>query len=477
MTGFRALPLFLALCWLALVPAQAQTIAPAPPAKTQTQAVARPTLVPPPAKSGCYSFQGGAWTTVPCASAAYAKSHYPPMQLQYSVNSIAQPSGAAKGQTLPIVFGLVDLVFQTVGTATDNAFGANAFSIQTNPNVFTGNNGVVDGVQFTVQSKLGQPDGLCLWNINVATQNYTNVTCVPVVHARPGGIVVGDHPAVAGFVLGKGFLATVAVLPWSAGGTTTAWAVVAADAFGLAANWNGVSGAPLGFGNGSALTFSSADVQTELAASSCIGDFVPIGNFSLAASLCPGKPQFQPAANVTLVGPGAPPSGIGTLETNNLGLPPTPTLTWINADLVTTTYVSTTPPPPAPTGCFVWSVACGNEITLACDPPAQGVLMSVAGRIAGQTPPAPWTPGGLANPSSPNTVYDAPSQPAFNQFRACAVNSAAQQCVFPVAYSPFTEAQPAGGCPGQPPPPPLPTPSQCRQEGCAVKPSGGCLCQ
>jgi subtilase family serine protease len=137
-------------------------------------------------------------------------------------------------------------------------------------------------------------------------------------------------------------------------------------------------------------------------------------------------------------------------------------------------------PPPPPTNCFVWSLVCGNEATLVCNPPAPGDLLALSGRVAGGNPPNPWTAAGTSIFAAPSIVYDAPSQPNFNEFRACAFNDAGQQqCVWPVPYSPWNTSVPAAGCPGggAPPSPPLPTPSQCAKEGCAVNPRGGCLCQ
>jgi hypothetical protein len=129
--------------------------------------------------------------------------------------------------------------------------------------------------------------------------------------------------------------------------------------------------------------------------------------------------------------------------------------------------------PPAPTGCYVWSLVCGNEATLTCDPPPSGTLLSLAGRNSSLTPLPDFTMGGTSSASAPNIVYDAPSAPDFNQFRACQVNNVSGNCVAPLPYSPYS----ANGCPGGPSPPKPPTPGQCRKEGCSPRPGGGCLCQ
>ena len=129
--------------------------------------------------------------------------------------------------------------------------------------------------------------------------------------------------------------------------------------------------------------------------------------------------------------------------------------------------------PAAPTGCYVWSLVCGNEATLTCNPPPNGTLLNLAGRNSNLTPLPAFTMGGASSASDPSIVYDAPSAPDFNQFRACQVNNVSSSCIASVPYSPYS----AIGCPGGPSPPNPPTPGQCRKEGCSPRPGGGCLCQ
>ena len=74
-----------------------------------------------------------------------------------------------------------------------------------------------------------------------------------------------------------------------------------------------------------------------------------------------------------------------------------------------------------------------------------------------------------------NIVYDASIEVGDDEFEACAQQQNPpfrRSCVYPV---PFVGPD-LDGCPGHPPRPPLPTPRQCRQEGCEPRKGGGCIC-
>jgi hypothetical protein len=159
-----------------------------------------PLVPPPPAKAGCYHYGPSGWVEVSCATDEYVKEHYPHPDIQYGISSTAT---GATGKPLPlaaVAYGVLDITFNAVGSISDKYYGTNAFSIQNNTNAFTGSNGDLDAVQFTVQSKPGQPDGVCIWNVDVTTQNYGNKSCAPAPNARGGGIDAGDEPIVEGYI-------------------------------------------------------------------------------------------------------------------------------------------------------------------------------------------------------------------------------------------------------------------------------------
>jgi hypothetical protein len=133
--------------------------------------------------------------------------------------------------------------------------------------------------------------------------------------------------------------------------------------------------------------------------------------------------------------------------------------------------------PLPPTNCFVWSLTCGNQASLLCNPLPDSESLVLLSRRANQTPPAAWSGAGVTGgtPSSPAMcVYDGVTAPTDNEFEACAVDpSGNRQCIWPVPYSPPDLT----GCPGGPPKPPPPAPRVCLKEGCQPRPGGGCLCQ
>jgi hypothetical protein len=306
-----------------------------------------PLVPPPPAKAGCYHYGPSGWVEVSCATDEYVKEHYPHPDIQQGIVSTAT---AATGKPLPLAYGVVDITFNAVGSISDNYFGTNAFSIQNNTNGFFGSNGDLDIVQFTVQSKPGQSDGVCIWNVDVTTQNYNNTSCTPAPNARGGGIDAGDEPVVQGYILPGHFIGITAYLPWAEGGAGVPWATVSPDTYDLADNWIQVSGGVLGFGTplgvklGDALTFSYADLWTQIGASICAADTVP--SFPIPSS-CPAQPLFYPYATVL------PPLSAQTIETNNLVTPPSiPPITWANNDLALLGYPEMVPIP----GCQLSSV-------------------------------------------------------------------------------------------------------------------------
>jgi hypothetical protein len=298
-----------------------------PPPAPSSNAVAPPSEgrpPPPPAKAGCFQYGPSGWKEVGCATEEYVRKHYPHLQLQNAIISTPPRGGGGTGS--PLVYGVVDLSFRAVGSITDNKFGANFFSIQNNTNIFTGNNGHNAAVQFAVSHQSSE-SGVCVWNVDVTTQNY-NTSCATVSNTRTGGFAAGDDPRIEGRVLPGGLLSVTAYLPWVQSGTSSPIAVNGPDTYGLAANWTTATGAVLGFGNASKLTFSSADIWARIAVSTCQGDTSPTDN---PGSSCPGQPQFKPSATVGL--------NSETQETNNLiSLATLPQIIWLNTGLAEIAY-------------------------------------------------------------------------------------------------------------------------------------------
>jgi hypothetical protein len=286
-----------------------------------------------PEDEGCYSYTASRWEVVPCATDDYVEAHYPHPELQFSLLSV--PKTGKTHHTVPLVYGVVLLTFEEVGTEKDSAAGAEAWSIQNNTNLFTGTNGHLDGVQFADQSDPNGPDGVCVWNVDVTTQDYSARKCVSVPRVRPGGFVKNDQAQVTGKVVSGDRLSVQAFLPWS--GSIASWGVVTKDKFGLAGHWTEVSGSVLGEGGSSKATFSSARVWTRLLAASCKNDN-EIGTWGDLD--CPSDAVLEPSAIASNAG--------NTGESNNLvpviGKAPAnePTISWANKWAVYTDYVSTT---------------------------------------------------------------------------------------------------------------------------------------
>jgi len=281
------------------------------------------------ARPGCYVNLQNGWKPVACATDDYVRAHYPHPELQFSILSTPRAGEPERGSTLPLVFGRIDMLFHSVGTSTDYTYGPNAFSLQENTNLFSGSNKKLDGVQFVDQSHPGQPDGLCIWNVDVTDQVY-HPTCLNVPKLRAGGFVAGDKPEILGFVLPGGLLQIIGILPWSIG----LWTIIVPDEYGLTGRWSEVSGAPLGFGDGSHLHFSHADESTRVYAGTCYDDY------DASEDTCSNRVVFNSSAVASDAG--------NTEETNNLipviGEPPFvfPGLSEDNPNLMYMDYYTST---------------------------------------------------------------------------------------------------------------------------------------
>ena len=103
---------------------------------------------------------------------------------------------------------------------------------------------------------------------------------------------------------------------------------MAPDSFSLANGWNAVEGGLLGYGACSQAQLTSAEVVTQVAASTCAGD-------TTATSPTCAPPTLQPNASASV-------GSIGTVETNNLTPIGSPSVGYPNTDLAVTSMTATT---------------------------------------------------------------------------------------------------------------------------------------
>lgn len=265
----------------------------------------------PPTREGCYRYEGQ-WREVPCASEDSMRK-FPHPQWQFSIQS--KPKNIINllqlfGQHGPVTYSLpiaeaeIGLIVNFSGSEKDTAYGPNAWSIQTNTNFFPGNNGHTTWVQFVDQSRPGQGEQVCIWNIDVSTRSYFP-TCVNPARTRAGGLQTNDVVGLGGYIAIGSLLTEVAYLPW----TSTWWSVVARDKYGLNGNWNEVSGSIMGLGGGSQAIFGKTKIQTLVDAYSCSAGWT--------AERCPqGRENFYPPQELASYGI-AYYSGV-TAESNNL---------------------------------------------------------------------------------------------------------------------------------------------------------------
>jgi hypothetical protein len=302
----------------------------------------------PFSKEGCHHFQNGQWQEIPCASDAFVREHYrvpgpgsPLFTPGYAIQTnprnirIAAPGVLTTGvlYTLPLTWASVSVSIASDPTKAaeadsyNNSNSPNTFSIQNNPGEFTCSvcakgspfpGSLPDDlvfVQFYVQSAPGQPDNICVSQIDVTDFNKINngiqVDGDPGLHAKcvlnnpitdnsltgPGATHETEAVEVIGFVQcstpGSNencSLSVAAYLPWAPGQW---WSVSYPDLFGLSSNWTSVSGTIFGSGGGSTAIFSDVSVQTTIQAYSCVvGLPYPTGT----TSATPGGLSFSPEA-------------------------------------------------------------------------------------------------------------------------------------------------------------------------------------
>ena len=313
------------------------SVCPAPPAGGKP--VPPPPLpkLPPPAPKevGCYVYTANGWKRTPCATDEFIDAHFPHPDVQLALTSTT---------TNPLVFGEVAVTVPQVASET-NAFLANSFSgcptsgtnvanqwsIQQNVNDWTiasgANKGDFATTQFVVMSD-GSTNGICIWNIDVTTQNYPKTCVVPSPAQRAGGLQDFDVGVVSATVNSNGTQTMTAQLSWLPSGQPNTYAVTATDSFDLAHNWSQVGGGILGMANCFQAQFTKAEVVTQVLASTCVGDT------QADSPVCSGG-TLTPDASASL-------GALGTIETNNLTSTDTPTVTYLNSDLAETSVLATT---------------------------------------------------------------------------------------------------------------------------------------
>jgi len=287
-------------------------------------------LLRPPARPGCYAARDRHWVRVKCDSKAFIRKHLPHPEVLAGVGgtpggSPSKPTGAA-AFTLSVLL-TVPLV---TGSETDSMVGSNNYSLQNNV-FFVGNNAVEDGVQFTDQIS-GSSNNVCVWQINLPSQNYlSNCNSVPGL-AGPATQIEGWYE--------DGDLGVGA----ATNGGSKAIAVIVPDKYGLGSDdrWNNDSGAILGLGGGSQAVFAGTEEEFQILSTSCLDD----AGFIFFSVFCSAQ-KVKPHA---FVGYSAGPmtGGFKTLETNNLipviGSPPAhlPSLFYAGNFVTWTTYVAST---------------------------------------------------------------------------------------------------------------------------------------
>jgi hypothetical protein len=247
--------------------------------------LARRDVPPPPSVVGCYEYIR-AWRRTACRTRAYAAKHYPPAEYLPAI-TYKKVTGSANRRHQspePITGGAVGINITRFGSLNDPTWGRNAFSIQFNSNGFTGSNGDDDWVQFVDQSKPGQPDGLCIWNIDltVGLPNGYHQTCGGPASNPPRSIRADDWPILfadynpSASNPSVNVLKLMAILPWYS--SSIIYSVVANDANGLTqagngtGRWTEVFGSILGFGNNSTADFTKAKIGVSLVSLDCRTD-------------------------------------------------------------------------------------------------------------------------------------------------------------------------------------------------------------
>jgi hypothetical protein len=208
------------------------------------------TLVPSePREVGCYHYANGSWGSTPCLSPG-PSAELPKPNEGGGWGVVGVHGGGGDGREAD-----VHLQFSQFSGESDSQYGSNDFSIQLNTNFFAGNNGHTDWVQFVEQNWpnrygiFGGWAGLCIWQNDVTTQDYSDHTCV---NTNQEGLNNNYYATVWGWVdITYGRLNTQ-----FCDNANNCWSVVQNDHKGLIGRWTDSSGQILGMGNGSQANFN-----------------------------------------------------------------------------------------------------------------------------------------------------------------------------------------------------------------------------
>jgi hypothetical protein len=220
--------------------------------------IGRKTFPVAPQKTGCFKHTRGstAWTEVPCLTPAQ-KANIPHPD---SIGILTEQPGTSSPGTPE--GGEMEVNFVALGGVTDSKNGAGMFSLQLNTNGFKGNGdkpGDTNWVQFTYQQfsptlLRNNPNILCIWSIDLSTQNYTGTgpSCIAVTIFR--GAQTGDIATITGSV-SNGQLQLGATIPWATGSGESdpdAFLVTSPDYRNFGGSpWTSVNGGLLGSGGSS----------------------------------------------------------------------------------------------------------------------------------------------------------------------------------------------------------------------------------
>ena len=153
--------------------------------------------------------------SVACATQPFIDSHFPHPDAQLGMSTFTSPfKPLAYGQvavTIPQV-GSEQNVFNATNAAQSTSCPssitttANTWSVQQNVNDWTiaagPNKDDFATVQFVTQSD-GSTTGICIWQIDVTTQEYPNKCYSPPPSQRSGGLQAFDYGNIAATVEGR----------------------------------------------------------------------------------------------------------------------------------------------------------------------------------------------------------------------------------------------------------------------------------
>jgi len=273
-----------------------------------------PKVPPPPRQPGCYLYSSDHWVSSRCLSSTTVLQQGPPPRVAVGKAPPGITFAGAQGSAALDGSYVFDLgINDSSGSETDTSFGSNAWSVQDNTNVFAGNNGHKDWVQFAFQYFGSGTPNTCIWQVDVNVARAT--------HNKQGYYPTGCYAMSAAPETIWGFDYHNIGLPFLGVETVTisgeTQASVYPDQFGLESgnNWNAASGGILGAGGGSQAVFSPGwEEDQAVSVSDCDLYFDPICN---QGKLPSGTSEFASAV---------------TGESSNLSTPSTPALTWVKGD-------------------------------------------------------------------------------------------------------------------------------------------------